>query len=141
MDKVELVRKAYTFGKPEESMAYFSDDFKATDETGGPALDKASWFGMGELMRAAIPDIYYVFEDIHEEGDKVILTGYFSGTFKNDFDLSSFGMDVIAATGKAVTFPSSTIEVSLDGDKISRSHSVATGPDAGLEGFLKALTV
>jgi len=62
MDKVELVRKAYTFGKPEESMAYFSDDFKATDETGGPALDKASWFGMGELMRAAIPDIYYVFE-------------------------------------------------------------------------------
>jgi len=103
MDKVELVRKAYTFGKPEESMAYFSDDFKATDETGGPALDKASWFGMGELMRAAIPDIDYV--------------------------------------GKAVTFPSSTIEVSLDGDKISRSHSFATGPDAGLEGFLKALTV
>ena len=136
-----MVKTAFTFGDPENSAQYFSDDFQATDSIGGQPLDKDTWFGMGDLMTAAIPDIDYVIEDVHEEGEDVMVTGHFSGTFTNDFDLSAMGMGVIPATGKAVKFPNSTNRISFNGGKIVRSHSTDTGPNAGMAGFASALSV
>jgi predicted ester cyclase len=138
MNRIDIVRSAFTFDNPNR-YSYFSDDFQATDALGSPPFDKSSWFAMGQLMESALPDITYLIEDIREEGDGVAITGHFSGTFTNDFDMSAMGMGVIPATGAAVDFATSIGLVSFDGDKISKYHDPDTGPDAGLPGILKAL--
>jgi hypothetical protein len=70
-----------------------------------------------------------------------VVTTHFSGTFTNDVDLSAWGMGVMPATGKCIDFPSGTDLVSFDNGKISKLHSLDTGPDVGMPGFLKALGV
>jgi predicted ester cyclase len=138
MNKTEIVKAAFNMGDPEEQKKYYSDDFQATDEVGSPPTDLNMWFGMGELMKAAMPDAGFTIEDIREEGEDVIVTGHFHGTFENDFDLSAMNMGVIPATGKFITFPSGTSRVSFNGDKISRNHGLDTGPNAGTAGFIAA---
>lgn len=141
MDKVEIVKYAMNFDTPfEESEKYFADNFQSTDSVGSPPFDKQAWFGMGQMMRASFPDITYEIEDIHQEGEDVIMKGRFVGTFENDFDLSAMNMGVIPATGKKVVFPDDSSRVSFDADnKIVSSHSLDTGPEAGMAGFMKAL--
>ena len=139
MNKIDIVKAAFNFDDPERSMDHFSDNFQATDSVGGPPTDKAGWFGMGEMMRASFPDIDYVFDDIKLEGEDVLVVGRFKGTFKNDSDLSAMNMGSFPASGKAVDFPASTSRISFDGDKISKSLDLDTGPDAGLAGFFSAL--
>ena len=138
MNKIEIVKQAFDFDNPEGAQ-HLADNFQGTDSVGGPPLDKASWVGMGDLMRASFPDINYVIEDIHEHGDDVMVAGRFSGTFTNDFDGSAMGLGVIPATGMKVDFAVSTQTISFEREKITRNHSTDTGPDAGLAGFLKAL--
>jgi predicted ester cyclase len=140
MNKLELVKSSLNFDNPDRN-SKISDDFQWTDAIGSPPMDKNAWLGMGQLMEAAFPDLTYVIKDIRDEGDYVAVTGHFSGTFSNDFDLSAIGMTVVPATGAAVDFPTSTIQVSVNGDKISKIHDPGTGPDAGMAGFLKALGV
>lgn len=140
MNKIDIVKTAYSFGDPEQTSKYFSDDFQSTDSVGGPPMDKTTWFGMGEVMGSAMPDIDFVIEDIREEGDDVIVVGHISGTFENDFDISAMNMGVIPPSGKAVTFPSGTSRLSFAGDKISRVHSLDTGPNAGVTGLISALS-
>lgn len=141
MDKVEIVRYAMNFDTPfEESEKYFADNFQSTDSVGSPPIDKQAWFGMGQMMKASFPDITYEVEDIRQEGEDVIMKGRFAGTFENDFDLSGMNMGVIPATGKKVVFPVDNSRVSFDADKkIVSSHSLDTGPDAGMGGLMKAL--
>jgi len=141
MNKIDLVKATYSFDDFEGSAKNLSDDFQSTDSVGGPPFDKAGWIGMGQIFKNTFPDIKVVIEDIHEEGDSVMVTSYFTGTFTNDFDLSAMGMGVIPASGEMVTFPSNTTKISFDGDKISRSHDNDTGPEAGFPGLLKALGV
>lgn len=138
MNKIEIVKQAINFDNP-EGAEHLADNFQGTDSVDGPPLDKASWVGMGDIMRGSFPDINYVIENIHEHGEDVMVAGRFSGTFTNDFDGSAMGLGVIPATGKSVEFPTSNQVISFEGDKISRNHNTDTGPDAGLAGFLKAL--
>ncbi len=139
MDKLDIVRTVFGFSSPDVSASLLADDFQATDALGSPPMDKDTWIGMGEMLRASLPDIDYVIEDIREEGDGVKVVGHFVGSFTNDLDLSPLGMEVIPASGKVVRWPSSTSHVTVEGGKVTRSHSPDTGPDAGLPGFLKAL--
>ena len=141
MNKIDITKETYSFADFEKSNSHLSDDFKGTDAVGGPPFDKAGWIGMGQMFRNSFPDIEVVIEDIHEHGDKVMITSHFTGTFTNDFDLSAMGMGVVPASGEMVTFPSSTSEISFDGDKVSRTHNLETGPEAGFPGLLKALGV
>ena len=141
MNKIDIAKVTYSFDDLEESNKYLSDDFQGTDEVGGPPFDKAGWIGMGQMFKNSFPDIKVVIEDIHEEGDSVMLTSHFTGTFKKDFDLSAMGMGVIPASGAAVKFPSSTSRISFSGDKVSRTHNLETGPEAGFPGRLKVLGV
>ena len=138
MNRIDIARSAFTYDNPDKT-SHLSDDFQSTDALGSPPMDRSSWIAMGQPMESAFPDINYIIEDIREEGDGVAITGRFSGTFTSDFDLSVMGMGVIPATGAVVDFPSSTLQLSFDGDKISRIHNPSTGPDAGMPGFLKAL--
>lgn len=140
MNKMETIKAAFNMGDPEEQKKYYSDDYQFTDSVGSPPMDLTMWFGMGELMKAAMPDADYIIEDIREDGDDVLVTGHFTGTFENDFDLTALNMGVIPATGKAITFPSSTSRVSFRGDKVSRQQDLSTGPNAGTAGFVATLS-
>ena len=139
MNKIDNVKAAFSFDDPERSMELISDDFQATDSLGSPPMDKAGWFGMGNMMRASFPDIDYLIDDIELEGEDVLVVGRFKGTFNNDLDLSPMNMGVIPANGKEVDFPDATSRVSFQGDKISKSHSLDTGLNAGMAGFISAL--
>jgi predicted ester cyclase len=137
MNKIELAKSAFDLDNGDRYSLY-SDDFQRTDNVGSPPMDKSSFFAMEEPLRSAIPDLSLVIEDVREEGDGVVITSHFTGTFTNDLDLSSLGLPVIPATGKAIDFPSGTGLLSFENDKISRLHGLDTGPDAGMAGFLKA---
>jgi predicted ester cyclase len=139
MSKIELVKLAFNLDNPDQ-YSCFSDDFQWTDELGSPPMDKDAWFAMDQPLRSALPDLSFVIEEIREEGDGVVMSGRFSGTF-NDLDLSAWGMGVIPATGKAVAFPTTTDRLSFDNGRISKMHGLDTGPDAGTAGFLKAFGV
>ena len=141
MNKVETVRAAFSFPSLDESETLLADDFQATDEVSSPPMDKATWVGMGEMLKASFPDIDYVIEDIREEGAGVKVVGHFVGTFANDLDLSPLGMDTVPASGKKITWPSGNNQVTLEGGKLTGSHSTDTGPDAGIAGFFKAIGV
>ena len=136
MNKVDIVRTAFNFDSQGELLA---DNFTATDSVGGPPMDRTAWMAMGDMMRASFPDIDFVIEDIREEGDGVQVTGYFSGTFTNDFDLTPLGMGVFPATGKNIRWPSGTSQVTIEDGKITNNHDTSTGADAGMAGFVKAL--
>jgi predicted ester cyclase len=139
VNKIEIVKTAFNFDTPPEvQREYISDDFQFVDSVGGPPMDKEAYFGMGALLQASIPDIDYTFDEIHQEGEDVLVTGHYSGTFQHDLDLSAMNMGVIPATGKAINIPG-TGRVSFSEDKISKLQDLATGPDAGLAGLLAAL--
>lgn len=140
MNKIEFVRSAYASAGPDNG-DWFSDDFQWTDELGSPPMDKDSFIGMGMLLQSAFPDIALIIDDIREEGDTVVVKSHNSGTFVNDLDLSSLGLGVVPATGKALDFPAQRDRVSFDGDKISEMHNLETGPQAGIAGLLKTLGV
>ena len=141
MNKVDIVKTIFNFDDREASSVHLTEGFQATSEAEGPPLDKARWVGMGQLFKAAFPDIEAVIEDIREEGEGVVMAVHSSGNFSNDLDLSAAGMGVIPASGAMVDFPGATYQVSFDGDLVSRVHNTKTGPDAGFAGVLKALGV
>ncbi len=141
MNKVDTVREAFSFGDLEQQRAYFADDFQYSSEADDALMDKATWFGMGAMLKVSFPDISAVIEDVWEAGEDVMITSHFTGTFMNDLDMSMMGMGVIPASGAQVRFPSGTVRVSFDGDRIRTAHETDTGPDAGFGGFLRALGV
>jgi predicted ester cyclase len=140
MNKIDIVKAAFDPHNPERA-AHFADDFQGTDSVGGQPTDKATWVGMGEMLKATAPDIAHPISEIKLDGDDVLLTSTFTGTFTNDLDLSMMGLGVIPATGKALQFAPSTTRVLFEGDKIKEARSLDTGPDAGIAGFLKAFGV
>ncbi len=136
MNKIEIVKKAFSFATPEEEKrSYYADDFKASDVSGA-VWDKTAWLSMSDLYRASVPDAGFIFDEIHQDGEDVIATGHFTGTFMHDMDLSMLNLGVIKATGKPLKFPSGSSRVSFRGDKIIANESLTTGPEAGLAGFL-----
>lgn len=141
MSKVDIVKSVMIGSGNPNKAAVYADDFQVVNSVGEPQMDKNTWLGMETLILASFPDMEYVVEEIKEESDVVRLTGHFTGTFTNDFDLSNMGMGVIPASGKKITWPTSSDLISVEGDKITRWHILATGPDAGMAGFLRPLGV
>jgi hypothetical protein len=136
MNKEDIVREVFAF---DLTGSHLADNFQFTDSVGSDPMNKEMWLGMGHLMTAAIPDVDFAIESIEEDGEDLLVTGRFIGTFTNDFDLSALGMGVIPATGQPINMPSSTSRVSFEGDKIVHNHDLTTGPDAGIAGFIKGL--
>jgi predicted ester cyclase len=140
MNKVDIVKLAFNLDTPPEvSYGHLADDYQWVDSIGSPPMNKQAWMGMASTMRAAFPDLGFAIDEVHQDGNDVMLTGHFTGTFTNDMDLSAMGMGVLKATGKAVKFPSNTSRVSFTGDKISRNQDLSTGPTAGFSGFLAVM--
>jgi predicted ester cyclase len=139
VNKIQIVRKAFDIKHPKAQGEYYSDDYQFVDLVGEPPMDREAWFGMSARMRASIPDINFTIDEIHQEGEDVIFSGHFTGTFQHDLDLSAINMGVTPATGKAINILGGTSRISFSGDKISKNQNLDTGPDAGLAGFLAAL--
>jgi predicted ester cyclase len=140
VNKIDIVRKVFNFDTPsEEQKSYFADNYEFSDSVGGPVMNKDAWLAMGQMYRVSLPDAGFIIDEIHQEGEDVICTGHFTGTFLHDFDLSAMNMGVIKATGKKVNFPQGKNRISFKGDKIYRNKGLTTGPNGGFEAFLAAL--
>lgn len=140
MSRIDVAKSVLDWSNPRLE-DYYTDDFQMVNADGSPPMDRDATLTMSRLMQSAMPDIQTVIEDIREDGDDVLLTSHWEGTLTNDFDLSALGIGVVPATGKLVVFPTSTIRISFEGDRLSQVYNAATGPDAGTAGFLKALGV
>jgi len=136
MNNAEIVKAAFQLEKPEVTRSLLAEDFQATNVSGEPPMDRESWLGMGDLMRASLPDIDYVIENIREQEEGVLITGYFTGTFTNDFDVSFMGMGVIPATGMKIRWPSATSRVTIEDGQITRSHALSA---EGIAAFFEPL--
>jgi hypothetical protein len=141
MNNKEIYMKAESFDDFQNQMPYYSDDFQAVDEQSGQKYDKASWFATGKQLQDAFPDLKNFNDEIKEEGDQLLVTSHWEGTFTNPFDLSMLGMGVIQPSGKKVVFPPAKVRHSFKDGKITRSVVLNTGPEAGFAGILKALGV
>jgi predicted ester cyclase len=141
MNKLDIVNSVMVGSGYSDKGSLYTDDFQATNSVGEPPFDKNTWLGMEELLMGSFPDFDFVIDEIEEDSDGVWLTGHFAGTFTKDLDLTAMGVGVIPASGKKVTWPNSRNLISFEGDKISRWHTLDTGPDAGMSGFLRPLGV
>ena len=119
--------------------AYLSDDFQSLDRDGNVEMDKQGYLAMNRTLLAALPNIKWVPNDFHEEGDSVIMSGHFEGTFTNDLDLSAMGMGVIPASGKKIMWPEMSVKYQVEGEKILKQ--LPYGDVSGMEDFFAPLGV
>jgi hypothetical protein len=130
MTKIDIVRKVFSFDTPDDvKRSYITDDYIATSPSGGPTADRKTWLAMGDIWKASFPDFGFEFDDLRQEGENVIVSGYFTGTFKKDLDLSAMNLGVIKATGKKIKINPGKSRVSFRGDKISRNEQLTGGID------------
>ena len=131
----------YSAGSPASAMetaeTYFSDDFQNLDKDGNFLADKAAYLGQGQFLFAAFKDLKFVYSDLREEGEGVIVSGHFEGTHTGDLDLSAMGMGVVKASGKKIVWPDNDSKWKVEGDKIVSIQEVS----GGLEEFFAPLGV
>jgi predicted ester cyclase len=131
----------YSAGSPASAMeaaeTYFSDDFQNLDKDGNVTMDRAGYLGFGRLMFAAFKDLKFVYSDLREDGEDVIVSGHFEGTHTGDLDLSAMGMGVVKASGKKIVWPDNDSKWKVEGDKIVSIQEVS----GGLEEFFAPLGV
>jgi predicted ester cyclase len=123
----------------EANETYLSDDFQSLDKDGNVVMDKQGYLAKNHTMLAALPDVKWVPAEFREEGDSVIMSGHFEGTFTNDLDLSEMGIGVIRASGKKIVWPQMSVKYQVEGDKIVKE--IPYGDVSGFEDFLAPLGV
>jgi hypothetical protein len=116
----------------------FSDDFQNLDNDGNVLMDKAGYLGFGHLMFASFENMKFLYSDLREEGDDVIVNGHWEGKFAGDLDLSAMGMGVIPASGKKIIWPEGSSKWKVEGDKIVSIQELSGG---GIGEFLAPLGV
>ncbi len=134
------VVKAWTSvppGNTEASFAYLSDDFQNVDEDGNVVMDKEAYIGMAHMLFGSLPDFRFMRTGLRQEGDIVIMTGHFEGTFESDLNLLAMGAGVIPASGKKIVWPEVSVKVTVDGDKIVKEEPYGEG--GGMEAFIAGL--
>ncbi len=102
-------------------------------------MDKEGYIGMSHMLHGSLPDFKFVRTGLREEGDHVIMTGHFEGTFENDLDMSAMGVGVIPASGKKIVWSEVNVTVMVEGDKIAGEKPYGEG--GGLAAFLGPLGV
>lgn len=122
----------------EASKAYLADDFQSLGKDGNVEQNRDAFIGASQLMAAAFTDFKFVYSDIHEEDDGVVVIGQFEGVHTGDLDLSALGVGVIPASGKKFVVPSGN-KFKIEGDKIVSRQDY--GDYGGSAAFLAALGV
>jgi hypothetical protein len=121
----------------EASQKYLSDDFQNIDKDGKVLMDKQAYSAMGPLLYSAFPDLNYVWGDHRQEGNDLVATFNWEGTFTNDLDLSAMGMGVIKASGKKIVWPEFKARFTVRDNQITSIQEIF----GGLEPFLAPLGV
>jgi hypothetical protein len=122
----------------EASKTYLSEDFQSLDKDGNVEQNREALVSVSQLMAAAFTDFKFVYSDIHEEDDGVIVIGQFEGVHTGDLDLSALGLGVIPASGKKIVVPSGN-KFKIEGNKIVSRQDY--GDYGGSSAFLAALGV
>lgn len=122
----------------ETSMEYLADDFKSLDRDGTVLMDKQMYIGMGQMLLASFSGFRWVLKGLREEDGIVYMTGHFEGTHTGDLDMSAMGAGVIPASGKQVTWPDTTVKVTVKDNKLTSEQTTAAG---GMAEFLEPLGV
>ena len=122
----------------EAGKAYIADDFQSLDKDGNVEQNRETWIGVGQLMATAFTNFKFVYSDIHEEDDGVIVIGQFEGMHTGDLDLSALGLGVIPSSGKKIVIPSGN-KFKIENDKIVSRQDY--GDYGGSAAFLTALGV
>jgi hypothetical protein len=122
----------------EASKTYLSEDFQSIGKDGNVEQNREAYIGASQLMATAFTDFKFVYSDIHEEDDGVIVIGQFEGVHTEDLDLSALGLGVIPASGKKFVVPSGN-KFKVEGDKIVSRQDY--GDYGGTAAFLAALGV
>jgi hypothetical protein len=127
---------------PEAAMgwaeAYLSDDFQFLDKEGNVTMDKAAYIGFGQLLFASFNDLKFVYRDVRQDGDDVLVDSHWERTFTGDLDLSALGMGVIPASGKKIVWPDRSSKWKIEGEKVVSIQDFSTG---GVGEFLAPLRV
>ena len=123
----------------EASEKYLSADFKNFDEAGNVLMDRQTYIGMGTLLFDSFKDFKFIYSDISEVDDGVIVTGHFEGTHTGDLDLSAMGLGTVKASGKKVVWKDTKNKFAIEGDKFVSITGL--GGDAGFGWFLEPLGV
>jgi hypothetical protein len=129
-------------GTPEAVMGWaethLSDDFQFLDQDGNATMDRAGYIGFGYLLLTSFKDMKFLYSDLREEGDDVMVSSHWEGTFTGDLDLSAMGMGVIPASGKKIVWPESSSRWKFKGGKILSIQGFSAG---GIGEFLAPLGV
>ena len=67
-------------GRIDDAVTLLTDDFKATAPFSPVPFDKSGWAGLGQAMKAGFPDLHHSVRDWFAKGNKVAVSGMFSGT-------------------------------------------------------------
>ena len=122
----------------EASKTYISENFQSLDKDGNVVQNREAWMGMAQLLTTAMKNIKFVYSDIHEEDDGVIVIGQWEGTHTSDLDLTALGLGVIPASGKKIVIPSGN-KFKIEGKKIVSRQDY--GDYGGSAEFLAAFGV
>lgn len=120
------------------SVKYLADDFKSLDSDGTVLMDKQMYIGMGQMLLASFKGFRWVLKGLREENGIVYMTGHFEGTHTSDLDMSAMGAGIIPASGKKVTWPDTTVKVTIEDNQITSEQTTAEG---GMAEFLEPLGV
>jgi predicted ester cyclase len=139
--KLDVIKawRAVPAADHEASAAYLSEDFLNVDTDGSVLMNKEGYIGMGHMLRASFPDFEFVHSALREEGDFVIMTGHFEGTFSSDLDMSAMGVGIIPSSGKKTVWPEVIVKITVEGDKITKEEPY--GESGGMAAFLAPLGV
>ena len=119
--------------------SYLSDGMELSGPTPEP-ISGEQWVELHRILSVAFPDWSFNLSDVQVTGNVARTTHQITGTHKGDLDLSSMGMPVIPATGKAVKLPVEHANVTVEGGKVIRVHAeVPAG--GGVPGILQQLGV
>ena len=102
-------------------------------------MNRESWQNIFQMLLASFKDWDYVNTNLRAEGDAVIMSGHFVGTFTDDLDLSAMGIGVIPASGKEIVWDEAANKVTVENGKIAKMEPY--GHSGGFGPFLKALGV
>jgi hypothetical protein len=98
---VNALFAAFDAGDAPSFGALLTDDFKLIGISPQP-LDKNGLLDMLGILHAALPNSKRSLSDFHTDGNIVKVTMQLSGLHPGPLDLSSMGLGVIPATGKAI---------------------------------------
>jgi len=129
--------KAWEANDVQELAPLVADDFVLTRPLPQP-LGKNEFIGLMQATLTAMPDWSFNVTDVREDGDKVTLKSYITGTHTGELALP--GMPPVPATGKKVVLPEEKHEYTLKDGKLVRLV-VESPPDGGVPGMLAQIGV